>query len=76
MPSPLSGDPAPVAPAPASPRPSPAPPARQLPAGSGGAASQAGDLLGRAQTWIEQNQTVAMAAAFALGTFLGVWMRR
>lgn len=39
-------------------------------------ADQAGDLLGQAQTWIEQNQTVAMAAAFALGTFLGIRMRR
>ncbi len=52
-----------------------APPSRQLPERSD-LASTAESLLDQAQQWMEQNQTVAMIGAFALGTFLGIWIRR
>lgn len=63
----------PIAPKPA--LPPTAPLSHQLPEHSDFKDSAEG-LLDQAQTWMEQNQTVAMIGAFALGTFLGLSLRR
>ncbi len=33
------------------------------------------EMINAALTWVEQNQTLAMLGAFALGVFVGVLMR-